>query len=150
MTDFSLVGHGRYVDAAVASLETAPVHRERVGAPRFSTIVGSATWALSPCAGPDWVAIGDAALARDPIGGDGLTSALRSACEGADFVTRALNGDGAVWTEAAEHTAQAARRYQERRLDLYRLAQPRWPASPFWRRFQDAGWMAGPRRPRLR
>lgn len=147
MTDFALVGHGRYPEAASSSLRGTVIHRERVGTPRFSTIVGSATWAMSPCAGPGWIAIGDAALARDPIGGDGLTSALRSACEGADFVTRALNGDAAAWAEAAAHTDRIARRYEERRLNLYGLARPRWPDSPFWQRFQESGATAGARRP---
>lgn len=135
MTDFSLVDGGRYAEAATASLAAAPVHARRLDAPRLSTVVGSATWTMSPSAGPGWIAIGDAALARDPIGGDGLTSALRSACEGADVVTRALNGDHAVWASAADHADQVARRYQRQRLDLYRVARKRWPSSRFWRRF---------------
>lgn len=135
MTDISQLGHGRYLDAAAASLQRAPVHARRVGAPRLCTVIGSATWAMSPGAGPGWIAIGDAALARDPIGGDGLASALRSACEAADVVERALDGDGAVWSAAAGRLDEVARRYQERRLDLYRRAARRWPASTFWRRF---------------
>lgn len=135
MTDFSLVPRGRYEEAAAMSLSGAPVHARRVGAPRLSTIIGSATWALSPCAGHGWIAIGDAALARDPIGGDGLVSALRSACHGADVVARALDGDDAAWAAAAAHTDDLARRYRDQRLRLYRVAQRRWPASPFWRRF---------------
>lgn len=150
MTDFALVGHGGYAEAAASSLRRTIVHRERVGTPQFSTVVGSATWAMSPCVGPGWIAIGDAALARDPIGGDGLTSALRSACEGADFVARALNGDDAVWGEAADHTNRIALRYEARRLELYRLARPRWPTSPFWRRFLESGASAGARRQRPR
>ena len=135
MTDFALVTNGRYTEAATASLADAPIHRQRAGTPHLSTIIGSATWALSPAAGPGWIAIGDAALARDPIGGDGLTSAFRSACHGAEVVERALGGDHAVWAEAAGHTDALARRYQQQRLDLYRVAQKRWPVSAFWRRF---------------
>jgi flavin-dependent dehydrogenase len=135
MTDFALVGGGRYEQAAIASLAGSPIHTRRIGAPRLQTIIGSATWAMSPAAGPGWIAIGDAALARDPISGDGLTSALRSACHGADVVERALNGDGSAWAASAEHLDTLARRYQQQRLDLYRIAQRRWPSSPFWRRF---------------
>jgi flavin-dependent dehydrogenase len=136
MTDFSLVTGGRYEEAAAVSLTGAPVHAQRIGTPRLSTMIGSATWAMSPAAGPGWIAIGDAALARDPIGGDGLTSALRSACQGADVVERALDGDHSVWTSAADHAEEVTRRYQRQRLDLYRVAQTRWPSSAFWRRFQ--------------
>jgi flavin-dependent dehydrogenase len=132
MTDFSLIGHTHYEAAAMRSLEGAPVHAKRIGRPRLSKVVGSATWAMSPAAGPGWLAIGDAALARDPISGDGLTSALRSACEGADAMLRGLNGDEAVWASEVARLAQNAARYQERRLDLYRVAAKRWPSSPFW------------------
>lgn len=135
MTDFSLVPGGRYEDAAAASLTRAPLHARRAGAPRLSTILGSATWTMSSASGAGWIAIGDAALARDPIGGDGLTSALRSACHGADVVERALAGDRSVWNEAAAFTDTIARRYEQQRLDLYRIAMRRWPSSPFWRRF---------------
>lgn len=135
MTDFSLVGHRRYEEAALASLERAPVHARRIGEVRLTTTIGSATWAMSPSAGPGWIAIGDAALARDPISGDGLTSALRSACEGAEVVVRSLAGDRSVWASAAEHGAEIARRYRDRRLNLYRIAQKRWPEAAFWRRF---------------
>jgi flavin-dependent dehydrogenase len=135
MTDFSLVAGGRYAEAAAASLTNAPIHARRVGTPHLSTVIGSATWAMSPAAGPGWIAIGDAALARDPIGGDGLTSALRSACHGAEVVERALAGETSVWAEAAAHTAGIAARYEQQRLDLYRAAQKRWPTSAFWRRF---------------
>jgi flavin-dependent dehydrogenase len=135
MTDLSLVGHGRYADAASQSLIDAPVHRQRLGLPRLSTVIPSAAWALSPSAGPGWIAIGDAALSRDPISGDGLTAALHSASEGADVVIRALNGDASAWSMAAGHADAIARRYEERRLDLYRVAAKRWPDSAFWRRF---------------
>lgn len=135
MTDFSLVADGRYADAAMASLATAPVHAQRLDAPRLSSVIGSATWAMSPCAGPGWIAIGDAALARDPIGGDGLASALRSACHAVEVVARALEGDEDAWAAAAAHTDEISRQYQAQRLDLYRLAARRWPTSAFWRRF---------------
>lgn len=138
MTDFSLVPGGRYQAAAAASLTQTPWHARRVVTPRLQTTIGSASSALVPAAGPGWIAVGDAALARDPIGGDGLTSALRSACEAATVVARALHGDHAAWTEAAEAAADASRRYRQRRLDLYRAAARRWPSAPFWRRFAEA------------
>jgi flavin-dependent dehydrogenase len=138
MTDFSLVTDGRYEAAATASLAGTTMHAQRVGTARLTSIIGSATWAMSPAAGSGWIAVGDAALARDPIGGDGLTSALRSACHAAAIVERALNGDRAAWTSAAAHTDEVARQYQRQRLDLYRVAQKRWPSSTFWRRFPTA------------
>ena len=135
MTDFSLVPDGRYIEAALASLEGAPVHAQRLRSVHLTTTIGSATWTSSPAAGPGWIAIGDAALARDPIGGDGLISALRSARDGADVVIRALDGDTAAWDEAAAGADTMARRYRQQRLDLYRAAATRWPDAPFWRRF---------------
>lgn len=139
MTDLSLIGHGRYSAAAAASLERAPLHARRVGAARCATIIGSASWAMTPAAGPDWMAIGDAALARDPVGGDGLAAALHSAREGADLVIRAMNGDRSVWLLAADQADTIARQYEDRRLRLYRAAAIRWPDMPFWRRFAPSG-----------
>jgi flavin-dependent dehydrogenase len=139
MTDFSLVPEGRYAEAASASLAAAPVHMQRLGHLQLGTVIGSATWVMTPAAGSGWIAIGDAALARDPIGGDGLTSALRSACHAADVVRRALDGDETAWSSAAAHTDAIALRYVQQRLDLYRRAQARWPSSPFWRRFAATG-----------
>lgn len=139
MTDFSLLGRKRHDEAATASLTHAPVHAGRVGAMRITGVIGSATWSLAPAAGPGWIAIGDAALARDPISGDGLVSALQSARDGAEVVTRALNGDRDAWRGAAERAEVVARRYEARRRDLYRTAQARWPSSPFWTRFSSIG-----------
>jgi flavin-dependent dehydrogenase len=137
MTDFALVGHGRYEEAAAESLRGAPVHARRVLGAGMSVTIGSAAWAMTPSAGRGWIAIGDAALARDPISGDGLVSALRSAADAADVVVRALDGDASAWAAAADVGDRAARRYETRRLDLYRRAAPRWPSSGFWRRFDD-------------
>jgi flavin-dependent dehydrogenase len=137
MTDFALVGDERYEEAAIRSLAGAPIHAARVGTPRMVKVIGSATWVMSPSAGEGWIAVGDAALARDPIGGDGLTSALRSACHAAEVVAKALEGDDAVWASAAAHTRDIAERYLHQRLELYRAARVRWPSSTFWRRFDD-------------
>ena len=137
MTDFTTVPGGRYEDAAAASLARAPIHRRRLGAARLSTMIGAASWATWPSAGLGWIAVGDAALAPDPIGGDGLTAALRSGCDGADVVHAAIGGDVSAWTRGAASGAEIALRHQRQRLDLYRKAQPRWPHAAFWRRFKD-------------
>ncbi len=134
MTDLSLVPHARYEEAAAASLEHAPIHRRRIRPVRVSTTIGAVTSATWPCAGPGWIAVGDAALARDPISGDGLVSALRSGSNGADIVKEALGGDASAWTRAVAQGAQIALRYEEQRRELYAKAGPRWPSSAFWRR----------------
>jgi flavin-dependent dehydrogenase len=145
MTDFAHVRGGRYEAAASASLATSEIHARRLGTPRLSARIGSAAWALTPAAGAGWIAIGDAALARDPIGGDGLTSAFRSAHDAAAIVERALNGDHAVWASAAAHAEDLAARHERQRLDLYRSALERWPAVAFWRRFSADDAVYAPR-----
>ena len=83
-------------------------------------------------AGPDWLAVGDAASERDPITGCGIHDALLDAAD-------------ATWTIAAAvgEREPPPWRYQDRvrarfethlqtRAALY-ASERRWPSEPFWR-----------------
>jgi flavin-dependent dehydrogenase len=82
---------------------------------------------------PHWLAVGDAALAFDPLSADGLCFALRSALEAAQVLARALAGEPAAlhayWRGARTVFAQ----HLQQRRALYALEQ-RWPHSRFWTR----------------
>lgn len=74
--------------------------------------------------GPGWRAVGDAAMATDPLGGNGIARALQSAL------------DLAADLDAPADLAAGQRRfaaYRELRARYYAL-EARWPAAPFWAR----------------
>jgi flavin-dependent dehydrogenase len=72
---------------------------------------------IERAAGPGWIAIGDAALACDPLSARGLFNGLYTA----------LLGAGAVREVLATGRTDALREYQGA-VDNMREAYPRWPA----------------------
>lgn len=79
---------------------------------------------LIPDRGDAWRALGDAALATDPLGGNGVARALKGVLEaGADL-------------DAPFDPARAEQRfsdYLDQRAEFYWL-EARWPGAPFWAR----------------
>jgi flavin-dependent dehydrogenase len=80
----------------------------------------------------DFLAVGDAASAYDPLSSWGITKGICDGHAGARALARERSGEpGAV----ADHQASQRRDFEShrsRQLDFYR-AETRWPASPFWR-----------------
>lgn len=81
-----------------------------------------------------WLAIGDAALAVDPISGSGVVRALRTARAGAEAALAALNGQvvHAIASYETDRDKECMDYLQERAM--YYGIEQRWPASPFWQR----------------
>lgn len=134
MTDADLIAHAR----------DGPGHhwRSRRTAPHTDTRIGSATdhvdirvVAASTSRlqtltdGESWLAVGDAAIACDPLWGQGVVTALESGLAAAESLT------GRSGT-TAELTAAAARRFRDyQRLRAYYYGrETRWPDSVFWTR----------------
>ncbi|WP_051249146.1 NAD(P)/FAD-dependent oxidoreductase [Inquilinus limosus] len=86
--------------------------------------------ALDPPCGAGWVACGDAALAFDPVAGQGLFNALRSGLAAAEMVAGAMAG-GAEAGRYVDEMARVAEIYAMRRRALYR-AERRWADRSFW------------------
>jgi flavin-dependent dehydrogenase len=82
--------------------------------------------ALSPCAGEGWLAVGDAAMAFDPLAAQGLFNALYTGLAGA---AAAAAGEFADYATAV---GRIRSRYEANRLLWYDLER-RWPNEPFWR-----------------
>ncbi|GAA0268851.1 FAD-dependent oxidoreductase [Cryptosporangium japonicum] len=80
--------------------------------------------------GPTWLAVGDAALAQDPITGTGVVRALRSAKTAADVLLGTDPHRFAAYETALD---QECTTYLHRRLAFY-AAETRWPEAPFWQR----------------
>jgi flavin-dependent dehydrogenase len=88
--------------------------------------------------GPDWLAVGDAAMAFDPLASQGIVKALDHGRRAAAAIAAHLQGDDtSLRTHALrlkhEYTAFAATRAQ------YYSMERRWPASRFWRRRAPPG-----------
>lgn len=92
---------------------------------------------LAPCAGRDWLAVGDAASSFDPISAQGLHKAMTQGLAAADALHRAHDGDDVAILRYARQVHDAYVDYWRQRRYFYAMEQ-RWPASPFWRRRQVA------------
>jgi flavin-dependent dehydrogenase len=119
-------------------LTSAPRTAARVGALSFGPL--RATSAASqrlhrPDPGAPWLAVGDAALAVDPLSGSGVTRALGSARDAAAAIAAVLDGADPAAALGAHDAARDGEftRYLVGRVEQYAM-QPRWHDAPFWRR----------------
>lgn len=88
--------------------------------------------------GPGWLAVGDAALAFDPLSSQGLFNALYTGLAGADAVHRRLvEDDPAGLDEYRRQIDDIRDAYLRNLLACYRL-ESRWPEQPFWQRRREA------------
>lgn len=117
----------RAVEAAAPFLRDA----EPVGEPHART---STAVLNEVAAGDDWIRVGDAAMAVDPLSGNGIFQALSSALQ-APAVVATLRHD--------PRRAALARQFHTRRIEhlFFRFArigrdfyaqETRWPQAPFW------------------
>lgn len=103
------------------------------GPPTSVVTVVARTACSSTVGAGRWLAVGDAAMAFDPLFGLGICQALASGCSAARAVLEAgERGDVAVtryqiWSDSQHDD------YLARRRRIYDSVK-RWPDSPFWRR----------------
>jgi flavin-dependent dehydrogenase len=136
MTDADLCEHDDLasVSAWRAQLEDAPHTRDRAAGLAFDATVHvrpANSSQLEPLCGDGWLAVGDAALAFDPLAGQGAYRALLSGMS-AGAALRPSRDQDAV----AEYAAAAQRdfdRYLVLRREHYGR-ETRWPNSAFWKR----------------
>ncbi|MDX8464907.1 tryptophan 7-halogenase [Mesorhizobium sp. VK23B] len=96
-------------------------------------IVAAYSGRLMPCAGRDWLAVGDAAQVYDPLTGQGIAKALTSALRGAEAISASLLQDRFALND---FVSTAAREYEDYAIDqvaCYRREQ-RWSRHEFWKR----------------
>jgi len=100
-------------------------------------LVRSGTARLPQVAGDRWLAVGDAAMAFDPLSSQGVCSALESGRRGGEAVDRVLAGDAGAVAAYAAGMEETFRDYLDLRAYYYGR-EDRWPASAFWRRRRPA------------
>jgi flavin-dependent dehydrogenase len=140
MTDADLLGHRPPLraDGWSALLEAAPHTRQRIrqgGCPASPAprILGAQTSRLSAVAGVAWLAVGDAAVAHDPLTSHGVTAALGWGLYAGAAAADYLGGRHEALHEYASLIDRAFAQYLILHHDRY-LGERRWPDSIFWRR----------------
>ncbi len=141
MTDSDLVPPGARTptgfQAALARAEhIAPLLRSGPIAPQTEPAHGSR---LDPPAGDGWLAVGDAALAFDPLSSQGILTALYTGMIGAQAVDVFLDDNTASLAEYTTRLTAIAAAYQRNRLHAY-AGETRWPGQPFWVRRRPGAW----------
>lgn len=105
------------------------------GLNRRPKLASAATTWLAPCAGTNWLAVGDAAAAFDPLSSHGMTSALWTGIRGAEAAAAMLEGDSRAAKDYAGRVARGVQEFLENRQRIY-AQETRFAASEFWRRRQ--------------
>lgn len=102
-----------------------------------------------PC-GPGWVAVGDAAVAHDPMASEGIHHALETGLAAGRAIAAALRSGRPLDPAYAHKVLAGAREHAALRAHLYGL-EGRWAEAPFWRNRRGApATAAGPAEARSR
>lgn len=91
---------------------------------------------LDRIAGKNWVALGDAASAYDPITSQGIIKSLSNAWEAAPIIAKNLVSPNEGFEVLEQSIGERFRQYLEMRQHYYRL-ENRWPDSDFWQKFHQ-------------
>ncbi len=92
------------------------------------------TSCLDRVVGPNWLAVGDAAMAFDPLSGQGVCNAIQSGIRAADSILRRNGHRGdESFQEYADASARGHTSYLKSRYQYYNLER-RWRSALFWRR----------------
>lgn len=82
-------------------------------------------------AGANWFAVGDAAMAYDPLSSHGISTAVYGAARAAEAIVATLAGDLDAPAAYDQLLKGIFATYLQEKTDLYRQ-ETRWPESPFW------------------
>jgi flavin-dependent dehydrogenase len=117
-------------------LPLAPLTFERAGRrpiPLPSQIVSAASVIRRPVTGRDWMAIGDAAFAYDPLSGQGVFKAIDTGVRCGSAIARHFAGDLSALAEYESWVNESYQSYLSMRAKFY-SSVVRWPESRFWQR----------------
>jgi flavin-dependent dehydrogenase len=132
MTDSDLWRTSRWREL----LKVAPLTSERasvIGTWSPIRVVSAASMLRRPVVGPNWIVVGDAAFAVDPLSGQGIYKTIETGLRSAAAVARAFEGDTSGMAEYESWAVESFRSYLAVRHQFYRSVE-RWPRSRFWQR----------------
>ena len=96
-------------------------------------ILAANTSRLDHVAGKNWLAVGDAAMALDPLSSLGVYNALQSGLIAAQAIDSSLTGDATTLQKYAAGVEADYDACLKTRAKYY-AEETRWPGSPFWQR----------------
>ncbi len=96
-------------------------------------VVAANTSRLERLTGKNWLAVGDAAMAFDPLSGQGVHKALQSALKAADAIDQRLSGSIEALPDYEAAMTRDFDEYRRTRNSIYGKER-RWPEAPFWQR----------------
>lgn len=138
MTDADLLADLHLLDPGVwwAQAQLAGHIRDRIasweGPPQRLRVLAAGSARASPAAGPGWVAVGDAAMATDPLAARGIVTALATGMVAAQAILADRAGETGALADYARHITAIHAEYLSAQAAQYRREQ-RWD-TPFWRR----------------
>ncbi|MBX3711434.1 MAG: tryptophan 7-halogenase [Lysobacter sp.] len=146
LTDADLCDHRRllYGDGLWRALVDAPALHALCTAHGYAPASRASGADASGChldlaSGERWFAVGDAALAFDPLSSKGIANAIYTGLRAADALFHHESGDAAALDGYARHLLDIHRVYREQ-LRAFHAMETRWPEAPYWSRRQtDAG-----------
>lgn len=94
------------------------------------------SYCLDKIADENWLAIGDAASAYDPITSRGIIKSLLNAEVSANVIAKKLNNSVLDCMEVHHQINQSYERYEEERRYYYAM-EKRWEQSEFWKVFHN-------------
>jgi flavin-dependent dehydrogenase len=144
VTDADLVATGdraalrERFEAALA--KTTHTSARCAGATTADIMIVRADSGVTLSSSDDWLPVGDAAMATDPLAGNGVARALKSARDVVERVDARLLGRSAP---PRAETLKAFTQYLDRRAGYYEL-EGRWPDAPFWSRRRPGAFREAP------
>jgi flavin-dependent dehydrogenase len=88
---------------------------------------------LDTMGGTNWLAVGDAAMAFDPLSSQGIVKAFEHAHRAAAGIAAHLAGDARALPQLASEFGDEYAAYRATRAAYYRM-ETRWRDAPFWQR----------------
>jgi flavin-dependent dehydrogenase len=146
MTDADLIPRSRVPVSKYwqSRLEQAPHTRSRMSGCVPETglrSVAANSYRIDCVTGNNWLAVGDAAVAFDPLSSQGICHALKSGLLAARAIENCLLGDQTALEEYARGIQRSFDKYLSTRAVYYSWEQ-RWSSSAFWQRRQNAPYQA--------
>ncbi|HKD78493.1 MAG TPA: tryptophan 7-halogenase [Candidatus Angelobacter sp.] len=121
-------------------IELAPLTFERAGRGRIPTptlVISAGSLVRRPLVGANWIATGDAALAFDPLSGQGVLKSIETATQCAAAIARHFAGDPNALGSYDNWVQETYQAYLSVRRHFYG-AVLHWPNSQFWQRRQSS------------